>query len=204
MTVHVLGTGSFAVEIAEYCEAAGLRVEGLIEALDPRRVGRVIHGLPVRAAADLAHAGAAAVLGLHGDRRALWSAVAAHGWEPCTLVHPAAHVSPSARLRPGCVVGPGAVLGAEARVAGHALIARGALLGHHAEVGAYAVLNPGVNAGGNCRIGDSAYLGMGAIVVNGVSVGDGATVAAGAVVVRDVPAGARVQGVPAAPYAERA
>jgi len=44
--IHVAGTGSFALEVAEYARNAGLEVAGLIELQDPARVGTEVHGLP--------------------------------------------------------------------------------------------------------------------------------------------------------------
>jgi sugar O-acyltransferase (sialic acid O-acetyltransferase NeuD family) len=192
--LYVAGTGSFALEAVEYARASGQDVAGLLELVDPSRIGGTVHGLPV--VGPGARPGEA-VLGLGGERLELWSLLAEHGWRAATVVHPAAHVSPSARLHEGCVVGPGAVVGAAAELGRQALVARGALVGHHTSIGAGAVLNPGANVGGNVRLGDSAVLGMGAIVVNGIEVGAGAVVAAGAVVVRPVASATRVQGVPA-------
>ncbi len=188
------GTGSFALEIVEYARAAGHDVVGLVEVVDRGRIGGEIHGLPVVGVE--AEPGAVAI-GLGGDRLALWSHLAEHGWLACRVVHPAAVVSPSAAVSLGAIVGPGAVVGAAAELGPHSLLARGALVGHHARVGAGAVLNPGANVGGNSVIGDGAVIGMSAAVVNGVAVGAGAVVAAGAVVVRDVEPATRVQGVPA-------
>jgi UDP-perosamine 4-acetyltransferase len=192
--LYVAGTGSFALEVVEYARASGHEVVGLLELVDPSRVDSEVHGLPV--SGPEAGSGSA-VLGLGGDRLALWSLLAEHGWRAATIVHPAAHVSLSARLAEGCLVGPTAVLGAGAELGPHSLVARGALVGHHARIGAGVVLNPGANVGGNTQLGDGAVVGMGAIVVNGVEVGAGAVVAAGAVVVRPVAPATRVQGVPA-------
>jgi len=192
--LHVAGTGSFALEVVEYARAAGHDVVGLVELIDPARVGGEAHGLPV--VGPDAGPGAT-VLGLGGNRPSLWSLLAEHGWRAERVVHPAAVVSPSAVLGDGVVVGPGAVVGAAAEVGANALVSRGALIGHHARIGAGAVLNPGANIAGNTVIGDGAVIGMNAAVVNGITVGEGAVVAAGAVVVREVEAATRVQGVPA-------
>ena len=195
--IYVAGSGSFAAEIVEYAEAAGFDVEGLIELIDARRVGSVIHGLTVHDSAESPVPGARAVLATGADRSALWESLAASGWSALSVVHPAASVSKSAAIGEGCIVGPTAVVGARSSLGAQALLGRGALIGHHVNIGAGAVVNPGANIAGNASIGDGATIGMGAIVINGVSVGEQATVAAGAVVVRDVPAGSRVQGVPA-------
>lgn len=192
--LHVAGSGSFALELVEYARAAGHDVVALIELVDPGRVGGEAHGLPI--VGPDADPGAA-VVGLGGDRLALWSLLAEHGWRAARVVHPAAVVSPSAVLGAGLVVGPGAVVGAAAELGAHSLVSRGALVGHHAVIGPGAVLNPGANVAGNSAIGEGATIGMGAAVLNGVKVGAGAFVAAGAVVVRDVEPATRVQGVPA-------
>jgi sugar O-acyltransferase (sialic acid O-acetyltransferase NeuD family) len=195
--LHVAGTGSFALEIAEYARDAGFVVAGLIELLDPSRVGRDRHDLPVVAVDDVAAAGGHAVVGAGGDRRAHWAALAPHGWRAAGVVHPRAHVSRSARLGAGCVVGPLAVVGAATHVGEHVLIGRGALVGHHVALGPGCGVNPGANVGGHARVGAGALVAMGAIVGDHVSIGADAIVAAGAVAVRDIRAGVRAQGVPA-------
>jgi UDP-perosamine 4-acetyltransferase len=203
-TLYVAGTGSFALEVAEFARDGGFAVAGLIELLDPSRGGGMRPGLPVVAADAPPAEGALAVIGAGGDRLAHWARLAPHGWSAATVVHPRAHVSPSARLAEGCVVGPLAVIGADTELAAHVLLGRGALVGHHAALGAGSVVNPGANLAGHTRLGAGVLVGMGAVVADHVTVGDGATVAAGAVALRDVEAGARVQGVPARPYAEAA
>lgn len=195
--VYVVGTGSFALEVIEHARAVGWEVPALIELQDPARVGSVVHGLPV-VAHDAGAGGGLAVIGFGGDRRAPWERLEPHGWRPAPpLVHPAAHVSPSAVLGAGVVVAPAVVVGAAAVLGAQVLVGRGALVGHHVQLGDGVVLNPGANVGGNTRVGAGAVIGMGAAVVNGTSVGAGAIVAAGAMVVRPVADGVRVQGVPA-------
>lgn len=201
-TVHVAGTGSYAAEIAEFAKAAGFQVHGLIELIDPARVGTTIHGLPVVDARVPPHAGARAVVAAGANRVRLWEALATDGWTAATVVHPWACVSPSAEIAEGCIAGPAVVIGARSALAAQALLGRGCLIGHHVSIGAGAVVNPGANVAGNVSVGRGATVGIGAIVVNGVSIGERATVAAGAVVMRDVPAGVRVQGVPAREYNE--
>lgn len=198
--LYLAGSGSFAVEVGEWARDAGWRIAGMIEMVDPARVGQRTAELPVLAVED-APPGARAVVALGGDRGAHWARLEQFGWQPATLVHPRAHVSATAQLAPGCIVAPGAVLGAGTAIGRHTLISRGALLGHHVIVGAFASILPGANLGGGTRIGEAATIGMGAVVVNGIEVGPGATVAAGAVVVRSVREGVRAQGVPAREYA---
>lgn len=198
--IYVAGTGSFALEVAEYARDAGLRVAGLIELMDPARAGTQVHGLLVRRADDLPGAGALAVVGAGGDRLAAWALLEPHGWVAGTVVHPRAHVSASAAVAPGCVIAPGVVVGAASDLGEHVLAGRGALVGHHTTLARGVVLNPGANVAGHVRIGAGAVVGMGAIVADHLEVGAGAVVGAGAAVVRPVDAGVRVQGVPARPF----
>lgn len=197
--LHLVGTGSFAVEVAEWALDAGWTVVGLIELLDSSRVGAVFAGLRV-VACDSPPVGARAVVAFGGSRREHWSRLEGFGWGAGTVEHPHAHVSPSARLGAGCILAPGTVIGAETVIGEHTLISRGALVGHHVRIGAFASLLPGANVGGHVELGERATVGMGAVIVNGTRIGPDATVAAGAVVLRDVDGQSRVQGVPAREY----
>ena len=196
--VFVAGTGSFAAEIADWARAAGARVVGLVEMLDPARVGDDRYGVPVYGLGS-ARPGSKAVLGIGGDRRARWAQLADCGWRAATIVHPASCLASDVRLADGATIGPLAVVGTGTEIGEHVIVSRGALVGHHVRVGPFATLNPGVNVGGNSTIEGGAFLGMGATIVNGTTVGAGAVIAAGAVVLRDVEPSARVQGVPARP-----
>jgi sugar O-acyltransferase (sialic acid O-acetyltransferase NeuD family) len=201
--IYVAGTGSFALEITEYAEAAGLRVVGLIELVDSARVGSKIHGFEVLGVDHGSSSRGSVVIGFSGDRLAHWSALAEQGWAAGSLIHPRAHVSPSAVVGEGSIIGPGAIVGAASQVGGHVLLGRGVLIGHHVRVDAGVTLNPGANIAGNAAIGQGATIGMGALISNGITVGAGATVASGAVVVKPVHPHTRVQGVPARVYSPR-
>ncbi|HEX5853725.1 MAG TPA: hypothetical protein VFY36_11605 [Solirubrobacteraceae bacterium] len=198
--LYLAGSGSFAVEVAEWARDAGWNVMGLIEMLDLSRVGCVVAGLPVVAPDDPLLESAPAIVALGGSRAEHWAHLEPHGSGAATIVHPTAHVSPSVQLAPGCVVAPGAVIGAETVIGAHTLVSRGVLVGHHGHIGDFVSLLPGANVGGHTKIGDRTVLGMGTIVVNDIEVGSDATVAAGAVVLRDTRDGVRVQGVPAREY----
>ena len=194
--LHVAGTGSSALDVLEIARDAGFEVAGLVELIDDTRVGTEVHGLPV--VAPDAPAGDV-VIAAGGDRRPHAARLAERGWSFPVVVHPTAHVAPSAVLGPGVFVGPNAVIGSAAVLDEHVFVSRGALVGHHASFGAFTRLNPGANVGGNAIVGANVLLAMGCVVRDGVSVGDDAVVAAGAVVVADIEAGASVRGVPARP-----
>ena len=199
--VHIAGTGSFAAEVIEFAQAAGFRVAGLVEPIDPARIGGEAHGLPILDPAAPPRPGAPVVVAVGQGRLRIRRMLADAGWGAETIAHPSAVVSPSAVIGAGVVIAPLVVIGAQARVGDHALLGRGALVGHHTTIGEGSTLNPGANIAGSVTLGDAVTVGMGAAVAPLMTVGDGALIAAGAVVVRDVPAGVRVQGVPAREFA---
>jgi acetyltransferase EpsM len=198
--IYIAGTGSFAAEIADIARAASFEVRGLLELMDASRVGQTIHGLEVLPVDSPPQPDAPAIIAVGGDRRDAGRRLTAAGWGAATVIHPAAHVSPTAAIGAGAIVFPGVVIGAHTRVGEHALVSRGALVGHHVTIGDYATVGPGANIAGWSEVGSGGHLAMGSIVVNGKRVGSGSLVAAGAVVLADVGDGGRVQGVPARPY----
>lgn len=200
--VYVAGTRSFAAEVVDFARDAGLRVAGLVETSDADRVGETIHGLSVRGLTEKPSPGAPVVVGTGTDgpqRRALVGRLVAAGWEVSGLVHPRAHLAPTAHMSIGVVAGPGVVLGAHSSVGDHVVLGRGTLVGHHTEIGAFATLGPGTNVGGNTRLEEDVFVGMGAVIRDHTTIGKAAVVAMGAVVVSSVPPGTEVRGLPARP-----
>lgn len=198
-SLFIVGTRSFAAEVADFARAAGFEPAGLLEAKDSSRPGSTIHDLPVGWLDDSSPSpGERAIVGTGDtDRREVTERLFARGWELATLVHPAAHVSPTTEIGPGSIVGPGVAVGAMSRIESGVVVGRGALIGHHTTIGTLATLSPGANVAGNTVIGAGTFIGMGAQVRDHLRVGDGATVAMGAVVVGDVADGDEVRGIPA-------
>ena len=196
--LYVAGTRTFAAEVVDFVHDAGLAPDALLEPFDADRVGTTIHNLPVSRLED-APPGRALVGTGETDRRAVADRLTEAGHRVVGLVHPRAHVAPSAEIDSRALVAPGVVVGARSRVAAHVVIGRGSLVGHHTEIGEHATLGPGANVAGNVRVEPLVFVGMGAVVRDHVTLGREAVVAMGAVVVGDVPPGVQVRGVPAAP-----
>jgi sugar O-acyltransferase (sialic acid O-acetyltransferase NeuD family) len=194
----VVGAGWFATEVASWADEAGWSVSGLVEMLNPARIGTRHEGYEVVDAESLAPGTRVVVAGGREDkRREGWELVERQGCVAVTVIHPTAHLAPTVTLAPGAIVAPAAVIGTGTDVGEHALVGRGTLVGHHVSVGSFVRLLPGSNVAGHTVFEDDVTVGMSAAVIDHVRIGRGAVVAAGAVVVRDVPAQTRVQGVPA-------
>lgn len=199
--VLVLGAGGHALPVIEAVLAAGGTIAGLLDdapggpVLGHQRLG------PIRMLEGLAGQGlaAAVAIGNNALRQLLGDRCRSLGFGLPPVLHPAALVSPSARIAPGVQVMARAVIGPEAVLGALALVNTGAIVEHQCEVGEAAHLGPGAVLCGAVRVGARALVAAGAVVRPGIPVGEDATVASGAAVVAEVPAGARVGGVPARP-----
>jgi acetyltransferase EpsM len=201
----ILGTRSFAEEVADLAEQCGHEVAAFVENWERERCSEPLLDRDVVWIDDsdaLAREHAAVCALGTTKRRGFVEQAAGHGFGFATLVHPSAVVAPSARLGPGTIVGAGAVIAAQARIGAHVIVNRGVLVGHHTRVGDYVTMSPGANVAGRVSIGDQAYLGLAAVVLDHLTLGAGSLVGAGALVTRDVADRTHVQGLPARTVAE--
>ena len=206
--VVVVGAGGFGREVLDVIEAAnaagaGLRVLGVVDDapsdvnLDRLVARGYVHLGPI----DTVVAGSvgAYVLGVGGPaaKRAIAELFDSAGWTPVTVVHPAAVVSPTARIGAGSIVCGGVQLSTNSELGRHVHLNPNTTIGHDAVVGNFASVNPGAIVSGEVRVGDGTLIGAGAVVLQGLDVGAGAVVGASACVTRPVAARATVVGVPA-------
>jgi UDP-perosamine 4-acetyltransferase len=206
MDTLIIGAGGHGKVVLDILRVGGVhRVVGFLDA-DPSLAGTTVGGVPVLGAANLLPKlrqqtrglrGAIVAIGDNAVRRSYAARLLEHGYELINAIHPAAVVSPSARLGRGVVVAAGAILCAEATVADSVIVNTAATVDHECIVGEAVHLCPAATLAGRVRIGAGAFIGMGARIIQCRTVGAGAIVGAGAVVISDVPAGATVVGVPA-------
>jgi acetyltransferase EpsM len=196
----ILGTRTFAVEVADLASESGFAVAGFVENMNPERCSETLEDLPIHWIESVGKFAEThrAVCGLGTTHRSRFTDQAAEeGLRFATLVHPSARLARTSSLGEGAVVSVAVVVAAHTRIGRHVLINRGSLVGHHTVIGDYVSVQSGANVAGSCRIGDAAYIGMGAVVLDHITIGSHSVVGAGAVVTRDVPDNVQVVGVPA-------
>ncbi|HEX5740908.1 MAG TPA: acetyltransferase [Pilimelia sp.] len=189
--VTVIGAGGFGREVAQYAAQCWGEhvVRGFLDDARPDVLGgtdRVASGSHY-----LVAVGDAAV------RARLAASVRARGGRLATLVHPLAHVAPTARLGAGTILCPFAFVGAGAAVGTNVVVNTYASVAHDAVVGRDTVFSPYATVNGSVRVGAEVFLGTRATVTPGHVVGDRAALSAGAVAFHDVAPDTVVAGNPA-------
>lgn len=114
-----------------------------------------------------------------------------------TVVHPAAVVSPSARLGAGCYVGPLAVVGTGATIGDGVIVNSAAVIDHDCRIGDFVHVAPGSALSGAVQLGDGVWIGTGSALREGVAIGDWTLVGAGSVVLAALPPQVVAYGNPA-------
>lgn len=120
------------------------------------------------------------------------------GIAPITVVHPAATVSPFAKLGRGVVVMAGAVINPGTVVNDNVCVNTSASVDHDNHLEFSCHILPNATLAGTVRIGEYAYVGSGAVVIPNVTIHKFSYLGAGAVALKDVPEGVVSAGNPAA------
>lgn len=205
LPVVIVGSGGHAVVIADALLAAGVSVLGFVDT-DPSRRGAILCGVTVLGDESVLrrHPPDATRLanGIGGvrcesRRRMVQERLEADGWEFVAVRHPAAIVSPFARIGAGAQLLAGAVVQANARVGKGAIVNTAAVVEHDVDLGDFVHVAPRAVLCGAAAIGADSHVGAGAVVRQGVRLGANTMVGAGAVVVADSAGGATLLGVPA-------
>jgi sugar O-acyltransferase (sialic acid O-acetyltransferase NeuD family) len=203
----ILGGGGHAAVLIESLLECGLDIVHAVLDENPSLWGKEILGVPILGGDALLPAlveqGADCFvvgLGMVGNSqscRQLYDYGVSLGLEPLTVIHPTAHLSPSARLGKGCHLLPQSVVHTRSILGNNVLINSGAIVEHDCVLGNHVHVATGAMIAGGVEIGWGTLVGIGATVRQGVRIGKEAIIGAGAAVVRDVPDKVVAMGVPA-------
>ncbi|NLC37039.1 MAG: acetyltransferase [Alcaligenaceae bacterium] len=203
----ILGASGHGKVVAESALAAGWQEVLFFDDAWPSKqaVGRVIlRGDTKTLLKDASQFdGVVVAIGSNEVRLKKLSALRQRGAVIVSIVHPAAIISPSARLDAGSVVMAGAIVNADAIIGRGAILNTACSVDHDCVLGQGVHISPGARLAGSVQVGDRTWVGIGAVVRQGIQLGADVIVGAGSVVVKDVTAGHTVLGVSAKPLSEQ-
>ena len=116
-----------------------------------------------------------------------------------SVQHPAAIISPSARIGAGSTLLAGAIIGPRAVLGQGVIVNHAASVDHDCIVGDFCNISPGARLGGCVQAGAGVFIGLNASILPGFRLGENAVIGAGAVVTGNVMPQDTVVGVPARP-----
>ncbi|HEY59696.1 MAG TPA: acetyltransferase, partial [Anaerolineae bacterium] len=131
-------------------------------------------------------------IGNYQMRLKVFQVLADAGFVCPAVVHPTAHVDPSAQLEAGVLVLAHSYVSGNARVGMGTLINNSVVVSHDNVLGVCVNLSPGATLAGDVIVEDFAQIGMNATVNIGLRVGCRALIGNGATIKANVPAGTRV------------
>lgn len=199
--VVIVGAGHQGRNVLDILAGRGTAVAGFLD--DTRTRGEVVNGARVLGGfartedGDLLRQAAFIVaLGDNRLRRELSRAIRQRGGLLASAIHPAADISPSARLGAGVCVQAFARVLSNARVGDFALVEGLTTIGSDVVLGEAAFVGPGAQVTAGAALGEGAYVGANAIVVGPARVGAHSIVGAGAVLRGDLPERVLAVGAP--------
>ena len=199
--VIIYGGGGLSKMIIETVRVLGTyQIVGVID--DNMKKGTDVIGTPVIGGADMLPrlmkdgirlaVNSVGGIGNYKVRLDVFLKLAKEGFVCPAIVHPSAHVDPSARLESGVLVLAQSYISGNAVVRMGTLINNSVVVSHDCVLGVCTNLSPGAIIAGDVIIEDFAQLGMNATVNIGVKVGKECLIGNGAIIKKDVPPGTRV------------
>ena len=203
MRLAVLGASGHGKVVADAAELAGWQDVCFFDDAWPRLTMNG-HWSVVGSSAELLDSlekydGVVVGIGDNRIRRQKLQDLDAAGASVVSVIHPAAKVSPYAKLGSGVVVFANAVINADAVVGTGAIINTGAVVEHDCRVGECVHVSPNATLAGGVLLGQLVWVGANACVKQLISIGDEVVVGMGSVVLQNVVAGMVVAGNPAKP-----
>ena len=117
--------------------------------------------------------------GSNDERRFIHDFLVGKGGQFQTVIHPAAMVSPSAKIGHGSVIHAGAIVSTNAELGIGVIVNHAASVDHNCILGDFVNISPGARLGGGVVVGNSVAIGLNASILQGRTIGYGAVVGAG-------------------------
>ncbi len=192
----IVGAGGHAKVVADAVSRQNkYAIAGFI---DESTAGSEFGGHPVHAEASNLPLGAFVVaIGNNETRKRIFDEMIALGWEPATVLHPAAVLAGDVQVGPGTVIFAGAIVNADASIGSNCIVNTGATIDHDCLISDHVHIAPGCNLAGQVMVGEGVFLGIGTSAIPQVRIGAWAVAGAGTVILADVDGGTTVVGVPA-------
>jgi len=169
----------------------------------PEKQGTVVHGYTVYSRAALTQWPEALLLAVPGSpvsylsRRQVIDGLGASANRFASIIHPAASVSPLARIGRNVLIMAGVVITSNAVIGDHVCVLPNTVIHHDVVIGSWSLIGSNVTIAGGTEVGENCYIGSGSSLINNIWIEERALVGLGSNVVRSVSAGARVAGNPA-------
>lgn len=199
--VIIYGGGGLSKMIIETVRVLGAyQIVGIID--DNLKPGEMIIGVPVLGGAEIlpelfkqgirTAVNSVGGIGNYKERLNVFHQLAKAGFVCPAIVHPTAHVDPSARLEAGVLVLAQSYISGSAVVGLGSLINNSVVVSHDCVLGVCTNLSPGAMIAGDVIIGDFTQVGMNATINIGVKVGRECLIGNGATIKNNVPDETRV------------
>lgn len=196
----VWGAGGHGKVVLEAAQAQGFRIAAILDDR-PEASRERFAPIPVYSPEDCPLQGRSfqfvIAIGNNGARAACFARALSFGWEPVSIVHPTAIVSPQTDIGAGTMILPRAIVNVGAVIGVNCIINSGAIVEHDCRVDEHVHIAPGTVLGGGAEIGSLALVGITASVLPLGRVGARSIIGAGAVVVSPIPENVVAVGVPA-------
>jgi sugar O-acyltransferase (sialic acid O-acetyltransferase NeuD family) len=199
--VVIYGGGGLSKMIIETVRVLGFyQIAGIID--DNMKPGEVVIGSPVLGGSEMLPelykkgirmaVNSVGGIGHYKVRLKIFEQLADAGFVCPVIIHPTAHVDPSAKLEAGVLILAQSYVSGSAIIGSGSLINNSVVVSHDCVLGVCTNLSPGAKIAGDAVIGDFTQVGMNATVNIGVKVGRECLIGNGATIKKDVPDGTRV------------
>ena len=181
MTLLVYGSSEFGAVLRDVLADCGHEFAGFIDDVHPKNPGVVGSFEQARASHPPSTAGLVLAIGYkHLEaRRKVFDSARAAGYRFPPLVHPAAHVHPSAKVGEGAVVMARAIVDRQANVGEACVLWPGVNVSHDSRIGSNTFASPSAIVCGFVEVGRDCFLGAGSVIADHRTVPDGSFVKAG-------------------------